>query len=161
MNAYFNSSMAVKLLFLFFIVVSCTEDEEPEAEECDYSTYNPNSADYSCQSGYTAVGSLTCCPSNAPYHCPSRGKCYTSCEAASDAGCGNIVLSTTSGGGSGGGGCSGGYNGPTGDIQSDSFCQAAWNYRCNGQDAQADANCQIYQQLQDDNPGLPDCPYCN
>ncbi len=56
--------------------------------------------------------------------------------------------------------CEEGYQGPTGDIQSDAFCQAAWDLRCNGQDSQADANCAIYKQLQEDNPGMPDCPYC-
>ena len=56
--------------------------------------------------------------------------------------------------------CAQGYQGPTGDIQSDAFCQAAWDLRCNGKDSQADANCAIYQQLQEDNPGIPDCPYC-
>ncbi len=153
----------IRLLFILcsFIVISCEEDEEPEEEECNYSTYNPNNADYSCESGYVAVGNITCCPSNAPYHCPSLGKCYTSCDAASDAGCYSITLATTDGGGGGGGNCDGGYQGPTGDIQSDAFCQAAWNYRCYGQDAEADANCQIYKQMQADNPGMEDCPYCN
>lgn len=65
------------------------------------------------------------------------------------------------GGNTGGGGnCGTGYKGPTGDIQSDAFCQAAWNYRCHGQTVQANANCIIYKQLQEDNPGLPNCPYC-
>jgi hypothetical protein len=52
------------------------------------------------------------------------------------------------------------YNGPTGDPQSDSFCQAAWAYRCNGQNNEADATCLIYNQIREDNPGMPPCPYC-
>lgn len=161
MSNYFHLRAGLKLVFFFLIIfTACEEDPESTEEECDYSTYNPSTADYSCNAGYTAVDGFSCCPSNALYHCPSLGKCYTSCEAATNAGCGNIVFSTTSGGSGGGGNCTGSYNGPTGDIQSDSFCQAAWNYRCNGQNAQADANCTVYKQLQDDNPGMPDCPYC-
>ena len=56
--------------------------------------------------------------------------------------------------------CGAGYTGPKGDPQADSFCMAAYSYRCNGQDAQADANCKIYKQLQADNPGMANCPYC-
>lgn len=66
-----------------------------------------------------------------------------------------------SGGNNVNGNCNGSYNGPDGDIQSDAFCKAAWNYRCQGKNAEADANCRIYKQLQADNPGLPNCPYCN
>jgi hypothetical protein len=52
------------------------------------------------------------------------------------------------------------YAGPTGDIQSDAFCKAAWNYRCAGKKVEADANCKIYKSLKVDNPKLPNCPYC-
>lgn len=54
----------------------------------------------------------------------------------------------------------GAYEGPTGDIQSDVFCQVAWSARCSGKNDEADANCKIYKQLQAQNPGLENCPYC-
>lgn len=150
------------LLFVFFI--SCEEDSggnEPVKVNCKYSTFNPSTADYTCaDSGYIQVGNLKCCPLGAPYHCPSLGKCYTSCEAASEAGCTGIVYATTGGGG-GTQPCDEPYNGPTGDIQSDSFCQAAYYYSCQGNSDQVEANCRIYKSLQADNPGMPDCPYCN
>ena len=149
------------LLFVFFI--SCEEEEtEPTKTTCNYTTFNPASADYTCaDSGYVQVGNMKCCPGNAPYHCPSKGKCYTSCSAASDAGCSSIVYGGTGGGGGSSGSCDEPYNGPTGDIQSDSFCQAAYHYQCQGNSAQVTANCKIYNQMRADNPGMPKCPYCN
>jgi hypothetical protein len=71
----------------------------------------------------------------------------TSCESESE---GEPVKSN----------CSEGYKGPTGDIQSDSFCKVAYEYRCNGKDYEADQNCKVYKQLMEDNPGLKACPYC-
>lgn len=56
--------------------------------------------------------------------------------------------------------CGAGYTGPKGDPQSDSFCQMAYMYRCQGEDTKADDNCKIYKQMQADNPGMPNCPYC-
>ena len=67
--------------------------------------------------------------------------------------------SSTSSGGSGK--CAGPYNGPTKDVQSASFCQAAWNYCQAGNITAAEQNCAIFQQLDNDNGGnLEDCPYC-
>lgn len=46
--------------------------------------------------------------------------------------------------GYGSGNCGSGYQGPTGDIQLDSYCQAAYNDLCNGGSrANADSDCQI------------------
>jgi len=148
------------LLFVFFI--SCEEDSnDPVEPNCNYTTFNPSTADYTCtDDSYIQVGNLKCCPSGAPYYCASLGKCYTSCEAAADAGCTNIVYATTDGGG-GTQPCDEPYNGPTGDIQSDAFCQAAYYYSCQGNSSQVEANCTVYKSLQADNPGMPDCPYCN
>jgi hypothetical protein len=83
-----------------------------------------------------------------------EGRCATSHEAA-QAFCGGT--GTTSGGGSCG---NTPYTGPTGDPQSDSFCKAAYNYKCSGDTQKVQANCAIYRQMQADNPGMPNCPYC-
>jgi len=57
-------------------------------------------------------------------------------------------------------GCSGTYQGPIFDPQVDSFCQAAYAQMCAGNQQGVDANCAIYKQFEEDNPGIPTCPYC-
>ena len=59
-----------------------------------------------------------------------------------------------------GGACNSPYSGPTADPQSSAFCQAAWNYGCQGRTRERDDNCRIYAQLREDSPGIPACPYC-
>ncbi|NMO21844.1 hypothetical protein HPC49_34285 [Pyxidicoccus fallax] len=58
------------------------------------------------------------------------------------------------------GACDKPYSGPTADPQSSVFCQAAYNYRCQGRTSEANDNCRIYAQLKEDSPGIPTCPYC-
>lgn len=65
------------------------------------------------------------------------------------------------GGGGGVAGCSGGYNGPTFDIQIDSQCQAAYAYKCAGSQQGVDATCAIYKTYQRNDSSIPNCPYCS
>lgn len=58
-------------------------------------------------------------------------------------------------------GCSGGYNGPTFDIQIDSQCQTAYAYTCSGSTAGVKAACAIYKTYQQNDPSIPNCPYCS
>jgi hypothetical protein len=64
-------------------------------------------------------------------------------------------------GGNGSGSC-GTYTGPSGDPQLDSFCQAAYAYRClDGlpvTSQQVRAVCDIYNDIKE--PNVPNCPYC-
>ena len=155
MSSFLYSKRGFHYLCLWLILVSCIAEEPEEVKECEYTTYNTLSASYSCAAGSIPVGNKFCCPDTHPYHCPYTGKCHTSCEGQAQSGCPEIVFSTSTGGG-----CSTPYKGPTADVQSAVFCQAAWNHRCYGETAKADANCKIYKQMQSDNPGLPNCPYC-
>lgn len=74
------------------------------------------------------------------------------------------VTSGSGGSGSGGGStvCSGSYRSPVSDVQLDSFCGAAYAYRCLDGYAlssqQVQSVCSIYNSLRE--PGTPDCPYC-
>ena len=58
------------------------------------------------------------------------------------------------------GGC-GSYNGPEGDPQWQTLCQAAYQYACANQADAVEATCQNFRGLQEAFPGIPDCPYCN
>jgi hypothetical protein len=53
------------------------------------------------------------------------------------------------------------YKGPTGDIQTDAFCQAAWSAKCSNNKVSLDENCKIYKSFKSINPNLPACPYCD
>ena len=56
--------------------------------------------------------------------------------------------------------CSGGYGGPLFDTQIDSQCQVAFVYYCDGVQEGIDATCAIYRSYQENDPSIPDCPYC-
>lgn len=51
------------------------------------------------------------------------------------------------------------YAGPTGDVQVDGFCQAAWSASCVGNQQEVDANCATYDNFQKIGTTEP-CPYC-
>lgn len=54
-----------------------------------------------------------------------------------------------------------GYKGPEFDIQVDSQCKAAYFYECSGNAQGVAAACAVYKQWQQDDPSIPNCPYCN
>jgi hypothetical protein len=64
-------------------------------------------------------------------------------------------------GGSGSGVCAGEYK-AVGDAQLDSYCGAAYAYRCKDgkplNDPQVQAVCKTYNDMKE--PGVEDCPYC-
>lgn len=62
----------------------------------------------------------------------------------------------SSSGSGGGGGCTASYEGPNGEPQRDSQCQAAWSAICN--DQSPDAFCEIYNS--DSWGSAGSCPYC-
>jgi len=73
------------------------------------------------------------------------------------------------GGGNGGGGsgnpsfCASGYVAPTSDGQLSAFCEAAFQYRCNGfslSSQEVSYSCNQYSGLQGLGGNFPDCPYC-
>ncbi|GEM_PF-6143360 len=53
------------------------------------------------------------------------------------------------------------YKGPTSDVQSASFCQTAFVYKCKGNAAGVKSSCATYTQFRQVNSKLPACPYCN
>jgi len=55
-----------------------------------------------CSSGYVAVSSTSCCPSSNPYLGVQTGNCYTTCDAAKNAGNTSIVFGTGQTDGTGG-----------------------------------------------------------
>ncbi len=55
-----------------------------------------------CSSGYVAVSSTLCCPSSSPYLGVQTGNCYTTCDAAKNAGNTSIAFGTGQTGGTGG-----------------------------------------------------------
>ncbi|MES2639381.1 MAG: hypothetical protein V4850_07845 [Myxococcota bacterium] len=97
---------------------------------------------------------------------PDGAACSANPECASDCchpdlyWCSYLDICMDGDSGTGSDSCGAGYAGPEYDVQSDSFCKAAYNYRCSGSDDEADANCAIYNQMEADNPGMPSCPYC-
>ncbi len=58
------------------------------------------------------------------------------------------------------GGCGAGYDGPTGDLQWETLCKAAFQYACAGQQDGVNATCANLEGLRELNPGIPACPYC-
>lgn len=134
----------IRRLLLALLLTLVTGCEVIEGEYCD-DTFTTCEGDLYC---------YTC--ENADNEWWTEGRCATSHEAA-QAFCDDS--GTVSGGG--GGACSSPYSGPTSDVQSSSFCKAAYNYKCAGDQQKVDANCAYYRQFQQDNPGLASCPYCN
>lgn len=112
-----------------------------------------------CASISTCAGCAGEYVSNACKWCPSDNSCSAYGEASS---CSYSELADDADecGPPSGGACSGAYSGPTADPQSAPFCQAAWNYGCQGRTQERNDNCRVYAQLRADNPGLPACPYC-
>jgi hypothetical protein len=69
---------------------------------------------------------------------------------------------SASGGSGSGGSCdASGYKGPNFDIQVDSQCKTAYFYKCQGNTQGQNAACAVYKQWQQDDPSIPNCPYCN
>lgn len=61
-------------------------------------------------------------------------------------------------GGADTGSCTETYQGPTGDPQVSTQCQAVWHYRCvEGNASNADQNCLVYDSLD----ATVSCPYCS
>lgn len=59
------------------------------------------------------------------------------------------------------GGCANeNYEGPEFNIQIDSQCKAAHVYTCSGNQDGVTVACALYKQYQDQDPSIPDCPYC-
>lgn len=73
-----------------------------------------------------------------------------------------VTDGSSGGSGSGSAVCSGSYRSPVSDVQLDSFCAAAYAYRClDGlalSSQQVQSVCSIYNSIRE--PGTPDCPYC-
>ncbi|MCZ8216896.1 MAG: hypothetical protein O9262_11685 [Cyclobacteriaceae bacterium] len=73
-----------------------------------------------------------------------------------------VTDGNSNGNGSGNAVCTGSYRSPVNDVQLDSFCGAAYAYRClDGlalSSTQVQSVCSIYNSLRE--PGTPDCPYC-
>lgn len=167
-----NKNLTARLLALILCLTmltlsSCEEDEEDVKQTCNSDNYDPSSANYTCSNGYVAVGNSRCCPPNALYFCPTTGKCYASCEAASNAGCGNVVYASSGSapspgaGGSTSGVCATAYK-HLSDAQLDAYCGYAYAYRClNGKplsDPGVQSVCNSYNQIK--TKSAPDCPYC-
>lgn len=73
-----------------------------------------------------------------------------------------VTNGSNGGSGSGNAVCSGSYRSPVNDAQLDSFCGAAYAYRClDGlalSSQQVQSVCSIYNSIKE--PGTPNCPYC-
>jgi hypothetical protein len=52
------------------------------------------------------------------------------------------------------------YDGPNFNIQIDSQCKTAYAYDCAGNADGVTLACALYKQYQDEDPSIPDCPYC-
>lgn len=165
-----NSSFRVFLVCCFAIIVmSCEKEGVCEVK------IEANGYIYSCREGSTEE---TCNDSSGVervFHegksCASLGYPFKNSSGAYTAEQGKYRTPGDNGAfqndlnntGSSGGvaGCSGGYNGPTFDIQIDSQCQAAYAYKCAGSQQGVDATCAIYKTYQRNDPSIPNCPYCS
>lgn len=161
---------------IFPIVLCCcfailgTSCEEEGACEVKISLSTGNL--YSCREGYIDETCKSSSDAERVFHegksCASLGYTHTNSHGAFTADADNLRTPGDSGAfqndlNSGGGvaNCSGGYNGPTFDIQIDSQCQTAYAYACSGSEAGVKAACSIYKTYQKNDPSIPNCPYCS
>jgi hypothetical protein len=83
-------------------------------------------------------------------------------QYASSGGSGTLCTSSGGNSGTGSSDCSlSNYNGPEFDIQLDAQCKAAYVYDCQNNQQGVDAACANYESFQQQDPTIPDCPYCN